>query len=309
MPNTVVESGPNGTWVRYPSFTKTQINWSNNTNITVTFYYCEFPNVKDEGSHKCWDGGIVPQADPKNNGMPSLDCDCDDPRKAPKLVGNPINPANGNKIQLEFDYEVGGSPSKLALARFYNSKPVDAANRAHLFGPLWTTAYDATLTFEPARQVLRCARRSYDKKVFCSYTTLAVPGAAVTRSDNKIYRLSLGDNGWVADADVNDRLTAQYAADGQTIIGWSYISASSDSIEQFDAQGRLIQIKSRSGAVQFLTYSDGATNDTSIAKSPEEAPVCSNVQPGTALPPVSSCVSRTIGGDNSILSMIRSDSK
>ncbi|OGB24348.1 MAG: hypothetical protein A3I66_16460 [Burkholderiales bacterium RIFCSPLOWO2_02_FULL_57_36] len=89
---------------------------------------------------------------------------------------------------------------------------------------------------------------------------------------------------WVGDADVNDRITAAYAADGTTIIGWSYVSARGDVTERYDATGLLVSITARAGTTQRMTYSNGITNDTQVGRSPVDAPGCSNVQAGAVLP-------------------------
>lgn len=274
--NTVVE-GKNRSYIRWPSFHGSVVIQTVPYTVykTAIVFYCEFPNTLVEGdTHACADGSALTLSDPKNNGG-GLGC-------GPKL-GNPIDPATGNKVQTEVDYACAGL-SGLNLRRIYNSSPGDPLSfQPHLFGPSWTTAYDAKVVLEPARIESQCALRSYDYKEICTHRYLQGPGASVTRGDNSTYRFSKINNDYLADKDVNDRLSAQYAQDNVTVLGWTYVTGG-DTTEKFDGNGRLISITARAGAAQMLTYSDGATNDTSIGRYPADAPVCGQVHTGPVLP-------------------------
>ncbi|MRV75765.1 hypothetical protein GJ700_29020 [Duganella sp. FT92W] len=86
----------------------------------------------------------------------------------------------------------------------------------------------------------------------------------------------------MGDPDVDARISAQYGADGVTPAVWTYTTPHEDT-EQYDANGRLIALTARTGASQRFTYSDGASNDTSVARLPADAPVCPNVQAGAVI--------------------------
>ncbi|WP_186946542.1 RHS repeat protein [Undibacterium hunanense] len=112
----------------------------------------------------------------------------------------------------------------------------------------------------------------------------AIPDAiSVTRArGNKIFFARNGNN-WQSDLNTNDRLVAQYNTDSTAITGWTFTNSSSDDVEQYDAKGRLISITKRNGVVQKLTYSDGTTNDTSVARLPVDAPACTKTSAGAVL--------------------------
>lgn len=252
--------------------------------VLITAYYCEPSDFKVEGSHKCVGSVKLPRSDPKNNGNPK-DCACEDEKKAPPVFGNPINAATGNKFQREVDFSIANDASELRIERSYNSAPTDSINfQPHLFGRNWLSPYDAHLYVEPARQTVACYRRNDDGRIICIYTQSAVPAVAILRGDGKIYRFSQAGSTWTPDADVNDRVASILASDNVTITGYLYTSAAGDRVEQFDVAGRLIKVTARNGATQFLTYSDGTSNDTSLGRVPADAPSCNHVQPGTTLP-------------------------
>lgn len=265
------------------SFSAGWIRISQTDSIGISAYYCELPYMHIPGSHKCVGSIEIPNSDPKNNGCPK--CEGDPKKPGQPTFGNPINPGTGNKIQREVDFAGKNSVNSLRLERIYNSRPFDPiSTSAHLFGGHWTTSYDTRLVFEPQRNTIKCYLRKDDQSTWCFGKPSSTAGVAILRPDAKIYRFSQNGANWVNDADVNDRLVAQYAADGTTVLAWSYTNSADDSTEQYDTNGRLISIASRSGAVQYLTYSDGTTNDTSASRLPAGAPVCSHVQAGAPLP-------------------------
>ncbi|HEY6721694.1 MAG TPA: hypothetical protein VI363_08665, partial [Burkholderiales bacterium] len=89
---------------------------------------------------------------------------------------------------------------------------------------------------------------------------IAVSGSKVTafRQDGNASRFIPAGGGWVADADTNDRLTELKDSQG-TRGGWQLYVAAGDETETYDVSGNLLSIRSRSGLVQTLTYSDGTS--------------------------------------------------
>ena len=139
-------------------------------------------------------------------------------------VGNPTNPANGNKIEQQPIYR-GLNGFELALT--FNSFDV-AAQR---FSAHW--------------------RDSFDRRVLADGTV-----ATTYRSDGRAFKFVLSGGAWVGDADTPDRLLELQNPPGTT-VGWEFTAAKNDEVETYDAAGKLLTIQSRSGLTQTLTYSDG----------------------------------------------------
>ncbi len=150
---------------------------------------------------------------------------------APACPGNGSNPINGgtaNKYQREVDYSgPGGNP--LLFARHYNHLSTEAGP----LGALW--------------------RHDYQRRIL----VVAVSGnqasaVKVYRADGRRYAFTLAGGAWRSDADVVDRLAQRFDATG-TPAGWSYTD-SSDAVETYDAEGRLIALALRGAVTQTLTY-------------------------------------------------------
>lgn len=133
-------------------------------------------------------------------------------------LGNPVNPAAGNKVQLENDYR-GIRAFPLAVSRTYNS----------LSGQ-WT--------FFP--------------RINHQGGTIE---AQVTRSDGKIltYTGGMGFASWRASStDVTGELTSEYD-DAGNIAGWRFKTLN-DQVERYDSSGRLTSVSQRSGLRQSYSY-------------------------------------------------------
>jgi YD repeat-containing protein len=139
-------------------------------------------------------------------------------------VGNPCNPANGNKLEQQVVYS---GLNGFGLVLTFNSFD-PAVTR---FGRHW--------------------RDSFERRV-------QVDGADVVtyRADGKALRFTPSGSNWVTDADTADRLIELKDAGG-TRIGWQFQAASGDELETYDAAGKPVTLQSRSGLSQTLTYSDG----------------------------------------------------
>lgn len=200
------------------------------------------------------------------------------------MCGNPIAPGTGNKVQIEADFVPVNSGLKLELIRTYSGGQLSGdVNAKGVFGSHWTSALDRKLWLRNSTKPMACYTRS-EGITFCTFPQPDGSGqsAVVTRPDGKLHIFNRVGSQWIGDADVNERLSAQYAADGVTPTNWNYTTTSQD-VETYDANGRLLAITSATGAWQRYTYSTGASNDTTVSRSPEDAPACSNVQAGPAI--------------------------
>jgi YD repeat-containing protein len=148
----------------------------------------------------------------KNNDIPCHRC------------GNPVNPANGNKVEPQSIYR-GLRGFELSLT--YNTFD-DVVTR---FGSRWRDSYN--------RQVLVDGE---DVQVY--------------RPGGKVYRFVAGAGSWLPEADIVERLVELQNPPG-TRIGWQLRVGSGDELETYDASGKLLAIRLRSGLTQTLTYSDG----------------------------------------------------
>lgn len=142
-------------------------------------------------------------------------------------VGNPINAASGNKCQHEVDLPENGPA--LSFTRHFNLiEPLAKSN----MGYGWSHTYARWVKAPP-----------YDTQ------------ATVRRPNGTEYnfRYSASTSTWVSDADVTDRLVERLDGSGLR-IGWRYTS-SSDEVERYDLEGRLLSITDRAGRTLSLDYS------------------------------------------------------
>ena len=137
--------------------------------------------------------------------------------------GNPINVGNANKFQIETDFT--DPNGLLSFVRTYNSKTVPEHSNV---GAGWHHNWAA------------------------SVSNFYGPQALLRRPDSKefIFRLIAGQ--WKPDVDVNVKLEAVTG-------GWK-VTGSDNSVELYDATGKLTSLANAAGASVTLTYSDGTTN-------------------------------------------------
>ena len=142
-------------------------------------------------------------------------------QQCPNCVGNPVNAANGNKLQQQPIYR-------------------------------GLNGFELTLTFntfdEAAPRFAKHWRDNFDRKVVTQGSN-----RIVYRPDGKALQFTPPSSGneWVREPDTADRLIQLSPS------GWQFIAAKDDEVETFDANGRLTSIQSRSGLTQTLTYSTG----------------------------------------------------
>ena len=141
-------------------------------------------------------------------------------------IGNPCNPANGNKVQREVVYR---GLNGFGLSVTFNTFDDITAR----FGRHW--------------------RDSFNREVLADGNNVVV-----YRPDGKALLFVPVGGTWVTDADTSDRLVEIQNPLG-TRTGWQLFVADGDELESYDAAGKLITIQSRSGLTQTLTYSDGTS--------------------------------------------------
>ncbi len=142
---------------------------------------------------------------------------------ASPLVGNPLHSGSGNKFLQETDHRAA-DPAPLAFDRYYNSQ----ADATRTLGPNWRHGYDRSIT------------------------PLSATVARVARADGKAYAFKLVGGIWTAYGEVRATLTRSTDAAGVT-TGWTYTTAQ-DTVEHYDAAGRLIDLTDRAGRVQTMSY-------------------------------------------------------
>lgn len=133
-------------------------------------------------------------------------------------LGNPINPAAGNKVQMETDYR-GKRPFPLAVSRAYNS-----------ISGQWT--------FFP--------------NVSHQAGTIE---AQVTRPDGKVLTFTGGQGAtdWrTTSTDITEQLFSELDGAGN-IIGWR-LQTLDDQVETYDNAGRLTSVSQRSGVSHRYQY-------------------------------------------------------
>jgi YD repeat-containing protein len=152
-------------------------------------------------------------------------------------VGNPIDPISGVKQHNEVDY-AGSGPHPLRFERVYH-------NRVYVVdGRQWRHSYSARIDDH-------------------SFGTRPVALAHRPRGRTFVFA-RIGDQ-YLPDVDVDDRLTRLTDAGG-ALAGWQYYEATSDALETYDSNGRLVSIRNRAELEQRLEYS---TASTPVAIAPE----------------------------------------
>lgn len=182
---------------------------------------CYYHHVYSPDSHIPFGSWAnVSIVDPKNNG-PSCPAE-----------KNPINPAVGNKYQVELDYE-DATGSGLRFDRTYNSEVFVQTAR---LGTNWRSSYDRTIV---ARLVN--GQLSGQSPVMAH------------RQDGKTLRFDNVSGQLVPSADVASHLVALTDVNGQ-VTGFRYTSSSKDEIEIYNSAGKLQTIATRAGLVLTLAY-------------------------------------------------------
>ena len=165
------------------------------------------------------------------------------PQSCGLLAGNPINVATGNKYEATRDID---SPGLLSFTRHYNSQ--GSADNVGL-GPNWTHTF--------SRRIVHSAA-VHDGLV----ATLSLEGGGLS----SFFRQP--DGTWQPDAGSDDLLEQNVDVGGAT-LGWTFTPEDKSRRETYDALGRLILIRLRSGETAELSYppvSDGTFRDFLVAR-------------------------------------------
>lgn len=146
------------------------------------------------------------------------------------MIGDPINLMSGNKFEVETDY-LGHGIFPLDFVRTYNSS--DSVVSSDI-GAHW--------------------RHSYDRRIDSQYEGAnGVLLARVIRQDGSFFYYTSSDGiSWGSDTNVVANLTRVTDLNG-VVTGWT-LKTLNDQIETYDSQGRLTQIRNRSGWTQSLQY-------------------------------------------------------
>jgi RHS repeat-associated protein len=149
--------------------------------------------------------------------------------------GDPCDIGSGNQYEAELDYAGSGS-FPLRFERHYNSwlalaYPPSSTDRWRALGHGWTADY------------LQKIVHSH----FGSHETVSV-----FRPDGQRLMFKPSGANFIADADVNLRLTAQRDGSG-AITGWVLVT-DRDETETYDAAGKLVSVKNRGGITHTLQY-------------------------------------------------------
>lgn len=215
--------------------------------------------------------GAVP-SDPKDNGN-----SCSQP-----TCGNPIKMGTGAKVQRETDY-VDEGPGGLSIVRTYNGGAygIVAATTVE-FGKLWSYTSYGRLIGSTGRPKNSCYKRTDTGRIYCYSVPVDAIDATMSavRPDGKVLLFTKNAaNLWIADPDVSETLTPEYASDGVTVAAWT-LNTPAGAIERYDQRGLLLSINRPFGGTQRFSYSNGTTNDSSVSRVPADAPVCDVVGSG-----------------------------
>lgn len=144
------------------------------------------------------------------------------------VAGNPIGISAGNKFQTEVDADFG----TLKIQRTYNSGfPDDLASGTgenYRLGRKWTDFYDRTIKS-------------------------TVEGADARRPSGKIISFKNLSGVLTPNPEFRDSLV-KFTDAGGAVSGWEYRAFEDDSLERYNAQGKLVSITDRKGRQITLSY-------------------------------------------------------
>lgn len=153
------------------------------------------------------------------------------PGEPGQVVGNPILPATGEKVQVETD-DAGEGADLLPVVRTYRSRWLTSprVGAAPALSPTWIHSHEASL------QRVDDAQGQGISVVF-------------PNGEPSAFRRNATGQPWVAQAG-DDRLLDQ-------IDGWQLRRPADDSVWTFDAQGRLTSLTRRGGRTWRYVHADG----------------------------------------------------
>lgn len=144
--------------------------------------------------------------------------------------GNPVSVDSGVKFQTETDY-VGGGAFPLVFERHYLSYLPNGSALGHK----WTNRYYSRIRLAPDAS-----------------PTDRPEAALAARGDGSLFQFVYRNGTYVPSGDVPERLERSTDLFGRT-TGWLYTNID-DETETYDAEGKLLRIRSRAGLEQVLAY-------------------------------------------------------
>lgn len=150
--------------------------------------------------------------------------------------GNPINPATGNKFQLDIDYSSGG-PQPLIFRGFYNGRPpLQIGEESYPLGAAWRHFFQRSIAYTHAPPRYTAFVKREDGRVLMFSTTV----------DDYF-------SSYVPAANVSGRLEVLSDGAGNP-TGWKY-TTEDNSVELYDNY-HLVSISDARGLTQTLAYDE-----------------------------------------------------
>jgi len=141
------------------------------------------------------------------------------------FVGNPLNAAVGNKIEVDRDY-AGRGPFPVVFMRTYNSLPVTVTGGINSLGGNWRHNYDRSVSAQGS-----------DTYVF--------------RADGRIVKFSLLSGSYQS---TDDRVSTLVRLPTNSLPAAWALTAADHSTETYDINGHLLSIVDRNSVRQSMTY-------------------------------------------------------
>ncbi|MDF3836224.1 DUF6531 domain-containing protein [Cupriavidus basilensis] len=151
-------------------------------------------------------------------------------------VGNPISPLTGQKVQVESpDFQSSG-PHPLTFQRTYRSDTAQYGSNVGSISNTWFHNWQRALNPMLANEGTIMARRE----------------------DASLVRFFQRGQQWLqADGQSRDYILA--GPDDKGVGAWQYHAASTDTVEAYDANGRLLTVTERNGWTTTLAYTTSVT--------------------------------------------------
>ena len=171
--------------------------------------------------------------------IPSTGClYCDLARSIGDVIGNPVSPVTGGKVEYQIDYQAGGAGG-LSFGHFYNSVgvfrlPTDGPKKFG-FTDFWQFSY---------------------QRVLAPITGVTGLSAAIHREDGSVEWFDGSGNELLNRSGAADRLTSNASG------GWTVTLANND-VEQYNAGGQLTSITTRAGIVTTISYGSNGMSQVS----------------------------------------------
>ncbi|MBU65194.1 MAG: Rhs family protein [Cupriavidus sp.] len=153
-------------------------------------------------------------------------------------IGNPVNPLTGQKTQSEPPDFKSAGPNSIVLQRTYRSE----AGQYFALGGLASSWV-----------------HNWQRFLSLGLVSDSSPTIVARRADGaSVVFISSGGKWVVADGSSHDYIVA--GANSNGVGAWQYYSVSDDSVEAYDAAGRLLTITERNGWVTTLAYTNDASS-------------------------------------------------